>query len=83
MAKEGTPHNGILYRGATGELWFLRDDHDHPTRVDDLRLKELFSAHVKEAASGDVVGRDLPEDIIDILNDLFGPVIGAWWVWGP
>lgn len=82
MAQEGTPHSGILYRGATGDLWFMRDDHDHPTRIDDPRLEPLFSAHAKRAG-GDVMGSDVPEDILDLLNDLFGPVIGAWWVWGP
>ncbi len=40
MAKRGTKHRGILYRGATGDLWFLRDDWDHPRRFNDDRLKD-------------------------------------------
>jgi hypothetical protein len=83
MAHQGTPHNGILYRGATGDLWFLRDDWKHPQKVDHSLLMERFSAHAKKAGPEDFLGSDIPQDILDILNDLFGPLIGAWWVWGP
>jgi hypothetical protein len=82
MSIKGTPHSGILYRGATGDLWFMRDDHDQATRIKNPALETLVESHLKKAAP-DFVGPDLPEDIMDILNDLFGPLIGAWWVWGP
>ncbi len=83
MAKRGTKHRGILYRGATGDLWFLRDDWDHPRRFNDDRLKALFSTHAEKTPLEDFLGHDLPDDIIALLDKLFGPLIGAWWVWGP
>jgi hypothetical protein len=82
MAKKGTPHSGILYRGATGDVWFMRDDHAHPTKINHPGLEKLFSAHHTKPVPEEF-GYDLPKDILDILNDLFGPLIGAWWVWGP
>lgn len=83
MAKKGTPQRGILYRGATGDLWFLRDDWDHPQRFNDARVQKAFSAHAEAKPLQDFMGHDVPQDILDILNELFGPLIGAWWIWGP
>ena len=46
-------------------------------------MHKAFSAHAEKKPIEDFIGNDLPEDILEILNDLFGPLIGAWWVWGP
>ncbi len=83
MSSQGTPHGGILYRGATGELWFMRDDHQQPTRIKNSALEMLVEGYAKKASPDEFIGSDLPQDILDILNDLFGPLVGAWWVWGP
>jgi hypothetical protein len=82
MEKRG--QHGILYRGASGDLWFLRDDWGHPRRFNDDRVKAAFSAHAEKKPVEDFMGTDLPEDILELLKELgFGPLIGAWWVWGP
>jgi hypothetical protein len=46
-------------------------------------MQKAFSAHAEAKPLEDFIGTDLPEDIMKILNELFGPLIGAWWVWGP
>ena len=82
MEKHG--HNGILYRGASGDLWFLRDDWDHPRRFNDERMHAAFSAHAEAKPLEDFMGNELPKEILELLDELgFGPVIGAWWIWGP
>jgi hypothetical protein len=81
MEKRG--QHGILYRGASGDLWFLRDDWDHPRRFKDDQVHTAFSAHAEAKPLEDFMGTDLPENIMKILNELFGPLTGAWWVWGP
>lgn len=82
MAPRGKKHGGILIRGATGDLWFLRDDRVRPLKARHPELKKKFDAFARRHPSKGDVGKDLPEDILDILDDLFGPLIGAWWIWG-
>ena len=76
MEVEGTPHSGVLIRGATGHLWFLRDDFDQPQRIEHAELGELVKGYAEEEGREDFVGNELPEDVLEILNDLFGPLIG-------
>jgi hypothetical protein len=84
MAKKGTPPSGILYRSPTGDLWFLFNSWDHPRKVTNAALKRAFSAHAKKAAPKDLIGNTLPQEMLDILEDLFEvTLLGAWWVWGP
>ena len=83
MDKEGTPHGGILYRSPTGDLYFRRDDKDEPELITKHTHKRIVEDRAKETGREDFVLHDLPEDILEFLNEEFGPLIGIWWVWGP
>ena len=86
----GEKHGGVLIRGATGDLYFLRDDRETPEPV--IRenapdaearreLKRRFEAYAQNHEKW--VSHDIDEDILDLLDDIFGPLWGAWWIWGP
>ena len=81
MQPHNGDHDGIVYKGASGDLWFLRDDWDKPRKIQHAQLKTLISSHMQQ--SGQPFADRFPQDILDILNGLFGPLIGAWCVWGP
>jgi hypothetical protein len=80
MAAKGAEpkHHGALIRGATGDLWFLRDDSELPVRVEDMitnrdvwkRLNDLLPKGPEEQLL--TVG--LPQEVNDILEDIFGPL---------
>jgi hypothetical protein len=81
--KRGEPrHYGTLMRGATGELWFFRDDYEAPKRVDEeIRDEEVRNNlnSLLERLEEQPIRVGLPEDINDILEDIFGPL---WWCIG-
>jgi hypothetical protein len=79
-------HSGILYRSPNGDLYFRANYEDQPHRIPDDR-KHVVEDAAKKKGQAHFVENDLPDDILELLNDLygdlFGPLIGAWWVWGP
>ncbi len=82
MAKKGTTHSGILYRSPTGDLYFMRDNQRKPRKLD-RELRERVEMAAMKVGSKEFVTYHLPKSILDDLEDLFGPLIGAWWIWGP
>jgi hypothetical protein len=82
MAKKGTPHSGILYRSPTGDLYFMRDNQRKPRKLDP-ELRERVQMAAMKVGSKQFVTYHLPKSILDDLEHLFGPLIGAWWIWGP
>jgi hypothetical protein len=87
MATKGTQPVGILYRTPTGDLYFRADYQDEPHLIP-ADKKKVIEARAKEKGLAHFVENDLPEDVLKLINDLlselgFGPVVGAWWVWGP
>jgi len=82
MAKKGTPHSGVLYRSPTGDLYFMRDNFRKPRKLGP-ELRERVEMAAKKVGSRDFVSFHLPKKILDELEALFGPLIGAWWIWGP
>lgn len=78
-------HDGVLFRGPTGDLWFLRYEDDQPRKIDNPDLKSKVEAYMQQ--TNQEVASELPADIIadleELLKAFFGPLIGAWCVWGP
>ena len=75
MAKKGggKRHTGVLIRGASGDLWFMRDDHKRPVKIKPKLAKTLQSKLKKQKQH---VTFPLPQDVLDALEDAFGPL---WW----
>lgn len=70
-------HGGIIIRGATGELWFMRDDFDAPRKVEDPDLLKRLSGFLDRQAEQQQFGFPLPDEIMDGVEAAFGPVIGV------
>lgn len=67
-------HTGVLIRGATGELWFLRDDYDAPRKVDNPRVVESVRNFAGKEGE-QVFTFSLPQSVLDALNEAdFGPL---------
>jgi hypothetical protein len=79
MAKKGTPHSGVLYRSPTGDIYFMRDNFRKARKLD----RELGQRVMAAKRSRDSASFHLPKKILEELEDLFGPLIGAWLIWGP
>ena len=76
MAKKagGERHTGVLIRGASGDLWFLRDDHKKPVKIKPTltkKLKPLLKQH-----QGQHLTFELPHEVLEELEEVFGPL---WW----
>ncbi|HET7466924.1 MAG TPA: hypothetical protein VFL29_09660 [Candidatus Dormibacteraeota bacterium] len=76
MAKKagGERHTGVLIRGASGDLWFLRDDHDKPVKLKPelaRKLTPLLKQHQRQH-----LAFELPPEVLEALEDVFGPL---WW----
>jgi hypothetical protein len=80
MAKKGTPHSGVLYRSPTGDMYFMRDNFKKPRKLDPALSERVQMAGRK---SKEYASFHLPKSILDELEELFGPLIGAWLIWGP
>ena len=84
MQPVGDRHDGILYKGADGKVYFLRDDRSEPELIDRDDLKQMVDDHMRK--NRQIVASKLPQEIIDILEGelkAIGKLIGAWCVWGP
>ena len=75
----GKTHTGTLIVGApTGDFYFLRDQ-ESPRKIRkgsklDKRLRQYFKTKPREKATVTDLRNDLPEDILELLEDSFGPL---------
>ncbi|HEY6875226.1 MAG TPA: hypothetical protein VI384_02585 [Candidatus Dormibacteraeota bacterium] len=83
MAMDPTPHSGILFRGATGQLWYMLDTDAKPTELaDDVKLQ--LAGKIGDFEPEPYAATELSEEISRFICELLGiPFIGHWWVWGP
>ncbi len=67
----GPPQSGgVLIRGATGHLWFMRRDGDDPVRIDDDDLERRMTEFVERQPQG-MMSFPIPEDIREMLVKKF------------
>jgi hypothetical protein len=69
----GKGHLGILLRGATGQLWFMRDDSKGPEKVDKetaARINDLMGKEYEEL----LISYPLSNAVIGLLNEKYGPI---------
>lgn len=82
MAPKGKQHTGSLIVGApTGDYYFLRDN-DSPRKIRkgsklEKGLRRYFKTKPLEKATVNDLRNDLPEDILELLEEAFGP-LGIW-----
>jgi hypothetical protein len=80
MAPRAKQRGGILIRGATGELYAMRHGDPRPRKIGkNSKLAKAFEAHVRKNPPTVFARSDLPEDVLELLEDLFGPLSGLWW----
>ncbi len=80
MAPRAKQRGGILIRGATGELYAMRHGDPRPRKIrQDSKLAKAFETHARKNPPTGGARSDLPEDVLELLEDLFGPLSGAWW----
>ena len=78
----GKKHSGTLIVGApTGDFYFLRDD-ERPKKIPkdsklEKRLRQYFKTKPLEKATVADLRNDLPQDILDLIEDFIGP-LGFW-----
>jgi len=66
-------HKGILFRGANGSLWFMRDDYNAPVRLDKATTAEIDKAMGRKPPIG-WLNTKLSRNVIAILNRHYGPI---------
>lgn len=68
----GAGHKGILFRGADGSLYFIRDDANKP-----VKLSPAMTAQINAllGAQSQWVNPPLTPAVMTILNTKFGPLI--------
>jgi hypothetical protein len=69
----GEGHLGFLLQGATGDLWFMRDDSRGPERVDKEtaeRIKGLMGKEYQEK----LLSYPLDPAVISLLSAKYGPI---------
>lgn len=82
MAPKGKKHTGTLIVGApTGDFYFLRDQ-ERPRKIPkgsklEKRLRQYFKTNPLKAATVADLRSDLPQDILDLIEDFIGP-LGIW-----
>lgn len=79
MAPRGKPARGMVMRGADGDFYVLRANHKAPRKIrKGSALDKALRAHARTHPSAEPAN-DLPEDILELLEAMFGPLSGAWW----
>jgi hypothetical protein len=73
MSQQGRKagHRGILFRGANGSLWFMRDDSNGPVKLDKAttgRIDKIIGSKRRFFNSR------LSRAVIAILNAMYGPI---------
>ena len=75
-------YGGILIRGATGQLWFMRSDGKKPVPIDDEKLKGQLS-RLAEIQPDGMFTFPLPATIKQGLEKSLGGVVPwgviIWW----
>jgi hypothetical protein len=69
----GAGHNAILFRGANGSLWFMRDDANAPVKVDRSTTAQINAA-MGPLPPGQWITSTLNPAVIAILNTKYGPI---------
>ena len=68
-----TGHRAILFRGADGSLWFMRDDSNRPVKLDaatTARINQILGP-----SSGRTFFRSrINRAVIALLNAKYGPI---------
>jgi hypothetical protein len=67
----GAEHRGLLFRGADGSLWFMRDDSNKPEKLD-RKTTDRINELLRNVGQRRKVTYALPRAVIDLLNDRFG-----------
>lgn len=70
--RSGAEHRGLLFRGADGSLWFMRDDSNKPEKVNRKTTKSINDLLLKVGRRRKVTYA-LPRAVIDLLKR-FGPL---------
>jgi len=69
----------MVMRSATGDFYVLRADHQKPVKIrKGSQLEKALTKYARGHPSRQPAN-DLPEDILELLEQLFGPLSGAWW----
>lgn len=66
-------HLGFLLRGASGDLWFMRDDSNGPEKVDKETADRINDLLGNEYAAT-VLSYPLNPAVIGLLNATYGPI---------
>jgi len=75
-AKEDQPtHVGALIRGATGELWFLRDDFEAPKPVENPEVAHRLNTLLPKEQEEQLFTFPMPQQVLDALEADFGPLL--------
>ena len=81
----GKTHSGTLIVGApTGDFYFLRDQ-ESPRKIPkgsklEKALRRYFKTKPLEKATVADLRNDLPQDILELLEAVFGP-LGIWFIY--
>jgi hypothetical protein len=67
----GAEHKGLLFRGADGSLWFIRDDANRPEKVP-KGAADRINKHLQNVSQTRKVAYSVPQGVIDELNKKFG-----------
>jgi hypothetical protein len=70
-------HGGILIRGATGALWFMRDDDTAPHELKDPELVRRITGFIGKEPEEQQLGFPLSDEAIEALSAAYGPLIGV------
>jgi hypothetical protein len=75
-------YGGILIRGATGQLWFMRADGERPELIEDDELERQLTRFAERQPEG-MLTFPLPDEIRDRLAKNVAGVIPwgviIWW----
>jgi hypothetical protein len=69
-------HQGVLIQGASGDVYFIRDDYEAPVRVESREVIEKTNAF-SEQMREQFMASPLPEDLFKELDAAFGPLSPA------
>jgi hypothetical protein len=67
----GVGHQGVLFRGANGSLWFLRDDANAPVKLNAAMTKQITAIL---CAQSQWQNPPVGPPVIAILDPQFGPL---------
>jgi len=75
-----TQHVGVLFRGADGTLWVIRDNQD-PLKVTDAKTKNDLTKYLPQQEDQPLITLQLPQEVYDELGKAyadFGPMAWCW-----